>query len=175
MGLAERGTFDLTQHAKHSKKDYSVFDEASKQKVVPRVIEPSIGLDRLVLTLIVDAFSEKKSDDGVKTVLSLSPCVSPIQVCVFPLMKKDGLAQKAREVFELLRRELACEYDESGSIGKRYARADEVGTPFCLTIDYDSLEKNDVTIRFRDSGKQERIKIIELVEKVRSLVNGARG
>ncbi len=163
VGIADRGDFDLRQHQTHSKKDLSVFDEETKQKVLPKVIEPSFGLDRLFFTALIDAFEE----EGEKTLLKLGKGIAPLDCAVFPLMGKDGLDIKAREVFEMLKRHgLECEYDESGSIGKRYARHDEVGTPFCITIDYDSLEKNDCTIRHRDSGKQERVAITQLPEKL---------
>ena len=165
VGIADRGDFDLQQHAKHSGKDLTVFDEESKQKILPKVIEPSFGLDRLFFTALIDAFEE----EGEKTLLKLHKRIAPLDCAVFPLMAKDGLDAKAREVFEMLKRHgVDCEYDESGSIGKRYARMDEIGVPFCITIDYDSLEKNDCTIRYRDSGKQERVSITLLPEKLRS-------
>ncbi|MFH0713918.1 MAG: glycine--tRNA ligase [Candidatus Micrarchaeota archaeon] len=166
QGIANRGNFDLTQHAKHSGKEITVFDEATKQRLVPFVIEPSIGIGRLLFTVLVDAFYQKEEKGEVKNVLRFSTTVAPVKVAVFPLMKKDGLAEKAREVFEKLKATgLAVEYDESGSIGKRYARQDEIGTPFCITIDYDSLEKDDVTLRVRDSGEQERVKISKIAQK----------
>ena len=164
MGVADRGDFDLQQHQRHSGKDLSVFDEETKQRILPRVIEPSFGLDRLFFTLLVDAYAE----EGEKIALKLSPRIAPLDCAVFPLMGRDGLDDKAREVFETLKKEgFAVEYDEAGSIGKRYARMDEVGVPFCVTIDYDSLKQNDCTIRFRDSGKQERIKLPKLAENLR--------
>ncbi|MFH1056279.1 MAG: glycine--tRNA ligase [Candidatus Micrarchaeota archaeon] len=166
-GVADRGDFDLMQHQTHSKKDLGFFDEETKQKIVPKVIEPSFGLDRLFFTLLIDAFSE----EGEKTLLKLKPGLAPLDCAVFPLMTRDGLDAKARKVFEMLQKEgFSCEYDEAGSIGKRYARMDEVGTPFCLTVDYDSLKQDDVTIRYRDSGKQERIKIKSSPAELRKLL-----
>lgn len=162
MGIANRGDFDLTQHSKFSGKDLSVFDEETREKIVPHVIEPSWGLDRLLFTLLLDAYSEKKEKEETKIILKLEPQIAPLKIGVFPLMKKDGLAEKAREVYFLLRNQFTCFYDESGSIGKRYARADEIGVPYCITIDYESLEKNDVTVRDRDSTAQTRVKISEL-------------
>ncbi len=163
MGVANRGDYDLNAHAKHSGKNFSIFEEETKKRITPHVIEPSLGSDRLVFTLLVDAFEKKTENGEVKNILKLSPAVAPVQAAVFPLVKKDGLAEKARGVFEALRAAgFACEYDENGSIGKRYARSDEVGIPFCVTIDYDSLEKNDVTVRYRDSSAQERVKIAAL-------------
>ncbi len=172
QGIANRGNYDLTQHSKFSSADFSVFDEETKSKVVPVVIEPSMGLGRLIFTAILDSFYQKEEKGEVRNLLRLSPILSPVKVAVFPLMKKDGLAEKAREVFELLRDSgFAVEYDESGSIGKRYARQDEIGTPICITIDYDSLEKSDATIRDRDTGEQQRVKMAKLVDKCRELLH----
>ncbi len=163
-GVADRGDFDLQQHQKHSGKDVGIFDDESKQRIIPRVVEPSFGLDRLFLTVLVDAYRE----EGEKTFLAFSPKISPVQCAVFPLMGKDGLDVKAAEVYAMLKSGgITCEYDEAGSIGKRYARMDEVGCPYCITVDYDSLEKNDCTIRFRDSGKQERVRIDALADELR--------
>lgn len=165
IGIADRGDFDLQQHQKHSGKDLALFDDETKQKILPHVIEPSFGLDRLFLTVLVDSYRE----EGEKTMLKLNPKISPLKCAVFPLMGKDNLDVKAKEVYKTLRAQgVECEYDESGSIGKRYARHDELGTPFCVTIDYDSLEKDDCTIRYRDSGKQERVRIDELSGKLRA-------
>jgi len=158
MGIANRTDFDLKQHAKASGKDLSYHDQATNEKVVPFVIEPSLGVDRLLFTLLMDAYCEKGEGGEAKTLLSLSPKIAPVFVSVFPLMKKDGLAEKARDIFlDLKQQGFAAEYDEGGSIGRRYARADEAGTPYCITIDYDSLKDDTVTLRERDSGKQERI------------------
>ncbi|MEW5955475.1 MAG: glycine--tRNA ligase [Candidatus Micrarchaeota archaeon] len=168
MGIANRTDFDLKQHAKASGKDLSYHDQATNEKVVPFVIEPSLGVDRLLFTLLIDAYNEKGEGGEVKTILSLSPTVAPVLASVFPLMKKDGLAEKAREVFNALKQEgFACEYDESGSIGRRYARSDEAGTPACITVDYQTLEDNTVTLRDRDSGKQERIAARDLAAALR--------
>lgn len=147
---------------KFSKTDLNYFDEETKEKVVPFVIEPSFGLDRAIMVMLLDAYAEEKDDKEVKVKLKLDPSIAPVKIGVFPLMKKDGLAEKAKEVFEMLKKEFVCEYDESGSIGKRYARADEIGTPFAVTIDYDTLKDDSVTVRDRDSTKQVRVKIKEL-------------
>jgi glycyl-tRNA synthetase len=164
VGVADRGDFDLTQHQNASKKDQSVFDEETKQKILPRVIEPSFGLDRLFFTLLVDAYHE----EGEKTMLKLNSKIAPLECAVFPLMPRDGLDEKARKVYEMLKKDgFGIEYDEAGSIGKRYARMDEVGTPFCITIDYDSLKNDDCTIRYRDSGEQKRVKISKLSSELR--------
>jgi len=165
MGVANRGDYDLNAHSKHSGKDFTIFEEETKKRVTPHVIEPSLGSDRLVFTLLINAFEKKIEGGQAKNILKLAPLIAPIQASVFPLVNKDGLPEKAREVFETLREAgFVVEYDEKGSIGKRYARADEIGTPFAVTIDYDSLEKNDVTIRFRDSSAQERVDIEKLAE-----------
>lgn len=163
-GFANRTDFDLKQHAKESGKELSVFDEATKQKVVPHVIEPSFGLDRLIFTLLLDAYTEKKDKDEsgkeeTKITLQLHESMAPIPLAVFPLMKKDGLSEKAKEIYAKLKKQNpAVQYDESGSIGKRYARMDEAGTPTCVTVDHQTLEDETVTIRDRDSGEQKRVK-----------------
>ena len=162
-GIANRSDFDLKQHMKFTKSDLNYFDEETKEKVIPFVIEPSFGLERTIMTILLDAYSEEKGDKEVKVTLKLQPSIAPIKVAIFPLMKKDGLAEKAKEVFDILKEEFVCEYDEAGSIGKRYARADEIGTPFAVTIDYDTLKDKSVTVRDRDTTKQVRVKINELI------------
>ncbi len=171
-GIANRTDFDLKQHAKFSKTDLSYFDEETKERVVPYVIEPSFGLERTILTLLIDAYEEKKEKEEIKTVLHLNSDVSPVFVSVFPLMKKDELEKKSKEVYDLLKTDFVVEYDDSGSIGKRYARADEVGTPYAITIDFDSVKNKDVTIRDRDSTKQIRVKTKDLVNVLHELNNG---
>ncbi len=165
-GIANRGAFDLTQHSKFSGKDLSVFDQASSKKVTPVVIEPSFGIDRALFTLLVDAYSEKTEGEGEKketrVILKLHSSLAPFKAAVFPLMKKDGLAEKAEDVYKALKQKFLVDYDEAGSIGKRYARHDEIGTPLCVTIDYDTLQDNTVTVRERDTGEQKRVKIAEL-------------
>jgi glycyl-tRNA synthetase len=170
QGIANRTDFDLKQHAKWSNKDLSYFDDESKERVIPHVIEPSIGVDRLILTLIIDAYSEKKDKDGVKTILSLGKSVAPVHVSVLPLMKKDGLDKKAKELAQSLRKDFVVEYDDAGSIGKRYARNDEIGTPYSVTIDYDSMEKDDCTVRDRDTTKQVRVKTADLADVLAKLM-----
>lgn len=179
LGIANRGDFDLTQHAKLSGKDLSLFDEESKQKVVPHVLEPSFGVERLLFTLLIDAYESKRPADskdanaeGSTIVLKLSPTLAPVQLAILPLMKKDGLAEKARELWGGLRGVLRTEYDESGSIGKRYARMDEVGTAYCATIDYQTLEDGTVTLRDRDTTAQVRLPTSGLERTVRELIAG---
>lgn len=167
MGIANRSDYDLKQHIKFSNKDLSLFDEEKKERVVPFVIEPSFGVDRALFTLLMDAYTEKVEEGETKVILRLNPVLASARFAVFPLMKKDGLKEKAREVYEMLKTKAACEYDESGSIGKRYARSDEVGIPFCITVDYDTLNDNTVTVRHRDTAKQERVPISDILSKIR--------
>lgn len=161
-GIANRTDFDMRQHAKFSGEDLSYFDEDAKKKVVPFVIEPSFGLDRIIFTLLIDSYLEKVEAGEAKVTLKLKPEVSPMSFGVFPLMKKDGLAEKGKEVLSILKNDFLCYYDDSGSVGKRYARADEIGVPGGITVDYDSLKDNTVTLRDRDSAKQVRAPIKEL-------------
>ncbi len=154
-GIANRGSFDLSQHAVHSGKDQSYFDPVRNEKYVPSVIETSAGLDRTVLTVLADAFDVDEIAGQQRTVLRLAPHVAPRQVSVFPLVKK--LAEPAHKLADTLRHGFAVLYDDAGSIGKRYRREDEVGTPFCVTVDFDTLEDNAVTVRHRDTMEQERI------------------
>jgi len=159
QGIADRGTYDLDQHIKHSKKDLSLFDEEKKEKIVPMVVaEPSLGVDRAFLVFLFDAYGYDKKRENV--VLHLNPKLAPYKVAVLPLVNK--LNDKAREVFNILKNDFACFYDKSGAIGRRYYRQDEIGTPFCVTIDFDTLEDGCVTVRDRDTTEQKRIKIDEL-------------
>jgi glycyl-tRNA synthetase len=159
QGIADRGTFDLDQHIKHSKKDLSLFDEEIKKKVIPMVVaEPSLGVDRAFLVFLFDAYEDDKERGNI--VLHLNPKLAPYKFGVYPLVNK--LDDKAKEIFDSLKSDFVCFYDRSGSIGRRYARADETGVPFGITIDFESLEDDCVTVRDRDSTKQERIKIKDL-------------
>ena len=165
-GLAYRGDYDLKKHTEASNSDLSYFDEEVKERFVPHVIEPSFGLDRTVLAILTSAYSEDEiGGEGEKRVfLRLSPRMAPIKVAVFPLLKnKPQLVEKAREVFLMLKKEFgAVVFDDNGNIGKRYRRQDEIGTPFCVTIDFQTLEDDTVTIRDRDTGRQDRIPVSEL-------------
>lgn len=167
QGIASRTDFDLKAHMTESKQDMSYFDPVKNTKFIPYVIEPSIGLTRLFLATLCDAYDTVKEEDGNdRIVLRLKPEVAPVKIAVLPLVKK--LNEKAEEVFQMLSKHFMTWYDETGSIGKRYARFDEIGTPWCVTIDFDnSLEKNAVTIRHRDTMEQETIAIGELVEYFR--------
>jgi glycyl-tRNA synthetase len=161
-GIANRGDFDLTQHAKHSGDKLEYFDQQSGERYVPHVIEPAAGLGRSVLALLCDAFDEDEIGGEKRTVLKLHPKMAPVKVAVLPLVRKDGQPELAREVRDALRGRMQTEYDEGGSIGRRYRRQDEIGTPYCVTIDHQSLEDRTVTVRDRDSLAQDRVAIDEL-------------
>jgi glycyl-tRNA synthetase len=172
-GNAYRGQYDLTQHEKESGKSMEIFDEASGKKILPRVIEPTFGMERVFLAAIVDAYNYDKKRDNV--VLKLSPKIAPIKSAVFPIVKKDKKVVKiAREIFEGLKEDLNVVYDESGSVGRRYARQDEIGTPYCVTVDGDSLEDGMVTIRERDTTKQVRVDKEEIGEIINKLIKGKK-
>ncbi|MBP3502837.1 MAG: glycine--tRNA ligase [Clostridia bacterium] len=160
-GIADRTDYDLSRHMEHSKQDLSYLDPETNEKYVPYVIEPSLGCDRAALAFLCNSYEEQEIAEGdVRTVLHLHPALAPFKVAVLPLSKK--LSEKATEVYEKLSKEFMCDYDEAGSIGKRYRREDEIGTPYCVTIDFDTLEDNQVTIRDRDTMEQVRIPIEEL-------------
>lgn len=163
-GLAYRTDFDLNQHQEHSKQKLLYTDPAdNKNKFVPHVIEPSFGVDRTLLALLVSAYHEEEVSEGdIRVVMKFKPYMAPYHVAILPLMKKDGLPELAHQIEETLRKDFRVEYDETGSVGKRYRRQDEIGTPFCITVDYDSLEDAAVTVRNRDTMEQKRIKIDEL-------------
>ncbi len=172
-GISNRGDYDLQQHMKHSGKDLSYFDEAEKKKVVPHVVaEPSLGVDRTFLVFMFDAYEHDKKRENI--VLHLHPKLAPIKAAVFPLLSnKEELVSLAKEVHNELKTEFNCFFDEKGSIGKRYARMDEAGTPYCITIDFYSLANKDVTIRDRDTTEQTRIPIKQLKEELRRRINGS--
>jgi glycyl-tRNA synthetase len=163
-GIHARGDWDLSQHSKFSGVDMSYLDENTKEKFIPHIMETSVGLARLFLMFMDKAFTEEEIKEGEsRTVLKLDKRLAPIKVAIFPLMKnKPELVAKAREVYDDLKIKFMCEFDDNGNVGKRYRRQDEIGTPYCITIDFDSLENNDVTIRDRDTMQQERIKINEI-------------
>ena len=159
-GIHSRTDFDLKAHEKHSGKKLQYFDPELNQNYVPYVVETSVGLDRLFLSVLSKAYVEEKLEDGTTRVaLNIPAFLAPIKAAVLPLIKKDGLPEKAREIMNLLKYDHACAYDEKDTIGKRYRRQDAIGTPFCITIDHQSLEDNTVTIRYRDKMVQERIDI----------------
>ncbi|MCF0168183.1 MAG: glycine--tRNA ligase [Bacteroidales bacterium] len=167
-GIHSRTNFDLSQHQTYSGRKVQYFDPETNESYVPYVIETSIGLDRCFLAVLSSAYHEEQLEGGEsRVVLSLPPALAPVKVAVLPLIKKSGLPEKAQEIMESLRYDFNCQYDEKDSIGKRYRRQDAIGTPFCVTVDHDTLEDNCVTIRYRDSMTQERVPI----EKLRSIIS----
>ena len=158
-GIANRGNFDLTQHAKFSGEKLEYFDQGTKERYVPHVIEPAAGADRATLAFLVDAYDEEEVEGRKRTVLKLHPRLAPVKVAVLPLVSKEGMPEKAREVYETLRKRLPSEFDEGGSIGKRYRRQDEIGTPWGVTVDHQTLEDDTVTLRDRDTLEQVRVPI----------------
>lgn len=166
-GIHNRGDFDLTQHTKFSGKSLEYFDEANKEKYIPYVIETAVGCDRLFLAFMCDAYREEittddKGQEDVRVVLGLHPEIAPIKAAVMPLSKKEELTSVAMKLRDQLAEEFDVQYDEAGSIGKRYRRQDEIGTPFCCTVDFDTANDQAVTVRHRETMKQERVKIGEL-------------
>ena len=167
-GVANRTDYDLSQHAKFSGQDLRYFDEESGKRFFPYVIEPTLGIERLLLALLVDAYDEIKggrtktteATKEMEVVLRLNKKIAPIQIAVLPLVKNNAeLVAKAKEVYQMLKSHFMCQYDEVGTIGRRYRRQDEIGTPACITVDHQTLEDNTVTIRDRDTMGQERIEI----------------
>ena len=160
-GIADRTDYDLSQHQKESGEDMSYFDDAKKTRYIPYVVEPSLGADRVTLAFLCGAYDEETLEGGdVRTVLRFHPALAPVKIAVLPLSKK--LAEPATEIYRNLCKKYNCEYDDRGNIGKRYRREDEIGTPFCVTYDFDSEEDKAVTIRMRDSMEQVRVPIAEL-------------
>ena len=165
-GIANRGDFDLKAHAEHARDKLEYVDTASGERYVPHVIEPAAGADRATLAFLVDAYDEEQLENETRTVLRLHPRLAPVKVAVLPLVKKDGQPEVAKELYADLRRRMQAEYDEGGSIGKRYRRQDEIGTPWGVTVDHQTLEDRTVTLRDRDSLAQERIAIDELGDEL---------
>lgn len=164
-GVADRTDFDLTQHQNHSGQDMSYTDPNTNERYIPYCIEPSVGVDRLLLAFLTEAFNVEQIDNNEsRNVLRLHPQLAPIKATILPLTKK--LKEQAWDVYEILSKKFMVEYDEAGSIGKRYRRQDEIGTPFCITIDFDTIEDNSVTIRDRDTMEQIRINIDEIVSYI---------
>ena len=163
-GIASRGDFDLTQHSKFSGRDLSYFDNETKEKYMPCVIEPSSGVDRNALAFLIDAYDEEPDKDEIRTVLHFHPDIAPIKVAILPLSKKENLSRMARDVHAAVRKHISSQYDDTQSIGRRYRRQDEIGTPLSVTVDFESLEDNAVTIRDRDSMKQIRVPVAVLVD-----------
>jgi len=171
-GIANRTDFDLRAHGEASGQELSYFDQEKEERYVPYVVEPAVGVDRALLTFLLDAYRVEeaptaKGDTDKRTVLGLHRDLAPIKVAVLPLSRNEKLVPEARQVFDLVKPEWMCDYDDAGAIGRRYRRQDEVGTPFCVTVDFDSLEDRQVTVRERDSMAQERLPIDNLVAYLR--------
>jgi glycyl-tRNA synthetase len=186
-GIAARGNFDLSRHQEFSGKSMAYFDQEADEKYIPHVVEPSAGVDRIALAVLCEAYNEewipkdksqavmpaepgkKRPPEGyeARTVMRFAPCIAPVKVAVFPLLKnKPELVEKSREVFDMVRSRRAAFWDQTGAIGRRYRRQDEVGTPCCVTIDFETLDDDTVTLRDRDTMEQVRLKISELPERL---------
>ncbi len=171
-GIANRGDFDLVQHAKYSGKEMSYFDEETEEHIIPYIIEPSAGVDRSALAFLLNAYDEEIDNQEIRVVLRLDPSLAPIKVAALPLSRNERLVPLAKEVYAELRRSFMAQYDDSQSIGRRYRRQDEIGTPFCVTIDFQSLEDNQVTIRERDTMRQIRVPLTQLKSALEAKISG---
>ncbi|MCG8604416.1 glycine--tRNA ligase [bacterium] len=171
-GIHNRTDFDLTRHQEYADKDMQYFDDATRERFVPFIIETSAGCDRTLLTCLVDAYEEEDLDGDSRVVLKLSPKIAPIKTGVFPLVKRDGMPEIARKVADELSRHMLIFYDQSGAIGRRYRRQDEAGTPFCITVDSQTLEDQTVTVRERDSMNQKRLASDKILQYLREEIEG---
>jgi len=172
-GIHSRTNFDLSAHEKFSGKKLRYFDPEINESYVPYVVETSIGVDRMFLAILSHSYDEEKLEDGSsRVVLRLPAKLSPYKAAILPLMKKDGLPEKAREIMDVLKMDYMCQYEEKDAIGKRYRRQDAIGTPYCITVDHDTLEDNTVTIRDRDTMKQERVSIADLSDIIAAKISG---
>ncbi len=175
-GVHNRTDYDLSRHAEFSGKDLTFLDDSrDNERYIPYIIETSAGLTRTVLMVLADAYEEEEVGEGdVRTVLRFHPSIAPVQVGVFPLVKKDGLADLARKIERELREDFATFYDQGGAIGRRYRRQDEIGTPYCITIDYETKENDTVTLRFRDSMEQVRVPVADIASRIREATKSYR-
>jgi glycyl-tRNA synthetase len=171
-GIANRTDFDLKQHTAYSGETLEYFDQATGQRYVPYVIEPAVGPDRIMLAFLIDAYTEEEVRGEERTVLKLHPRIAPTKAAVFPLSKKKPVSTIARELYDDLKGDYRIFYDDSGSIGRRYRRQDEAGTPFCVTVDFDTIEDKRVTIRDRDTLKQERVPLAAVRDRLKALISG---
>ena len=171
-GIANRTDYDLKQHAKYSGENLEYFDQATSERYVPYVIEPAVGPDRIMLAFLMDAYTEEEVNGEQRTVLKLHSRLAPTKAAVFPLSKKEPVSTIARELYDDLKGDYRIFYDDSGSIGRRYRRQDEAGTPFCVTVDFDTIEDKQVTIRDRDTLQQERVPIGAVRERLQNLIAG---
>ena len=168
-GVHSRTNYDLTQHEKFSGKDLTYLDPETNERYIPFVVETSAGITRNVLMALSDAYDEEKTPEGdVRTVLHFHPQIAPVKVAVLPLVKKDGIAEYASKLEHSLREDFVTFYDQSGAVGRRYRRMDEIGTPYCITVDYQTLEDHTVTVRFRDSMQQERVAVDQIVPFIKN-------
>ena len=168
-GIHNRTDYDISQHMKFSGKDLRYFDQEKNERFIPYIIETSAGLTRNVLMVLSDAYETEKLENDERTVLHFHPCIAPVKIAVLPLVKKDGLSEKAKNIEKDLREAFVVDYDQNVAIGKRYRRQDEIGTPYCITVDYDTLKDDTVTIRLRDSMEQYRIKINAIKDEIYKL------
>jgi glycyl-tRNA synthetase len=171
-GIANRTDFDLKQHAAYSGENLEYFDQATGERYIPYVIEPAVGPDRIMLAFLVDAYTEEEVRGEERTLLKLHPRIAPTKAAVFPLSKKEPVSTIARELYDDLKGDYRIFYDDSGSIGRRYRRQDEAGTPFCVTVDFDTIEDKQVTIRERDTLEQERVPIAAVRDRLKALISG---
>lgn len=169
-GIACRGNYDLGKHSEHSGKKLDWIDQTSGERFIPHVVEPALGTDRALLTFLTDAYKEEEVDGNKRVVLKLHPRLAPYKVAVFPLLRKDGHPEKAREIYENLINRYNAIYDDGGNIGKRYRRQDEIGTPICITVDHQTLEDNSVTVRNRDTLAQDRINLDNLSQALENIL-----
>jgi glycyl-tRNA synthetase len=170
-GIANRTDFDLRRHAEYSGEDLSYFDPATEERYVPYVIEPSAGADRATLAFMVDAYAEEEVAGRKRTVLQLHPRLAPVKVAVLPVVSREGMPEKARSIYEELRKVIPAEFDEGGSIGRRYRRQDEIGTPWAVTVDGDTMTDDTVTLRDRDSLEQIRLPAAAVGEELLKRLN----
>jgi glycyl-tRNA synthetase len=171
-GIANRTDFDLKQHTAYSGETLEYFDQATGERYVPYVIEPAVGPDRIMLAFLIDAYTEEEVRGEERTVLKLHPRIAPTKAAVFPLSKKEPVSTVARELYDDLKGDYRIFYDDSGSIGRRYRRQDEAGTPFCVTVDFDTIEDKQVTIRDRDTLEQERVPLAAVRDRLKALISG---
>jgi glycyl-tRNA synthetase len=171
-GIANRTDYDLKQHAAYSGENLEYFDQATGERYIPYVIEPAVGPDRIMLAFLVDAYTEEEVRGEERTLLKLHPRIAPTKAAVFPLSKKEPVSTIARELYDDLKGDYRLFYDDSGSIGRRYRRQDEAGTPFCVTVDFDTIEDKQVTIRDRDTLEQERVPLAAVRDRLKALISG---
>lgn len=169
-GIACRGNFDLSRHSEYSGKKLEWIDQTNASRFIPHVVEPALGTDRALLTFLVDAYCEEEVDGNPRVVLKLHPRLAPYKVAIFPLLRKDAHPEKAQEIYDLLKEKYNATYDDSGNIGKRYRRQDEIGTPVCITVDHQTLEDNSVTLRDRDSLEQTRVDLDNLKQCLENIL-----